>query len=82
MNKISTEIIVSTPSIQLWICPLIKAIHVAGLGSLKGYEMLRIPHCLGNRQQMSARMSALRTGRSLLPRNIIFLLLLLISLRG
>jgi hypothetical protein len=31
---------------------------------------------------MAARLSALLTGRSLLPRNIIFLYLVLISVRG
>jgi hypothetical protein len=31
---------------------------------------------------MAVRLSALRTGRALLPRNIIFLLLVLISVRG
>jgi hypothetical protein len=43
-------------------------------GGQQGCEMLRIPHCLDGR--------VLRTGRALLPRNIIFLLLVLIPVRG
>jgi hypothetical protein len=31
---------------------------------------------------MAVRLSVLRTGRALLPRNIIFMLLVLISVRG
>jgi hypothetical protein len=34
------------------------------------------------RSQIAVRLSALRTGFALLPRNIIFLLLVLISVRG
>jgi hypothetical protein len=40
--------------------------------------MLRIPHCLDSRPKNGVRLSALRTGRALLPRNIIFLFLVLI----
>jgi hypothetical protein len=60
-----------------------KAIPVTGHGGLYCCEMLRIPHCLETvGSQMETRLSALRTGRALLPRNIIFLLLVLISVRG
>jgi hypothetical protein len=41
--------------------------------------MLRVPHGTDNGSQMEAGLSALRTGRALLSRNIIFLLLVLIS---
>jgi hypothetical protein len=44
--------------------------------------MLRIPRCVDNCSQMAVRMSALRTGHGLLPRNIIFMLLVLNSVRG
>jgi hypothetical protein len=58
-----------------------KVIPVTGRGGLYGCEMLRIPHCLDKRLT-AVRLSVLRTGRALLPRNIIFLLLVLISVRG
>jgi hypothetical protein len=32
-----------------FIIPSIKSVPVTGLGGLQGCEMLRIPHCLGNR---------------------------------
>jgi hypothetical protein len=54
-------------------------IPVTDRGGLYGCEMLRIPHCLDNRLTDSVRLSALRTGRALLPRNITCLLLVLIS---
>jgi hypothetical protein len=45
--------------------------------------MLRAPHCLDNRLIDGGKVSALRTGRTLLPRNIIILIsLVLISVRG
>jgi hypothetical protein len=44
------------------------------------YLRYRIVREIGT--QMVVMLSALRTGRSLLPRNIIFLLLILISVRG
>jgi hypothetical protein len=45
--------------------------------------MLRIPHCLDNRFTDSGKVVSLRTGRALLPRNIIiFMYLVLISVRG
>jgi hypothetical protein len=46
-----------------------KAIPVTDRGGPYGCEMLRIPHCLVN-SQMVVRLSALRTGRNLLPRKI------------
>jgi hypothetical protein len=44
--------------------------------------MLKIPLCLDSRLTDGGRLLALRTGRSLLPRNIIYMLLVLISVRG
>jgi hypothetical protein len=44
--------------------------------------MFRIPHCLDSLLTDGGRFWALRTGRALLPRNIIFLLLIIISVRG
>jgi hypothetical protein len=44
--------------------------------------MLRIPHCLENRLTDGGRVVSLTTDRALLPRNIIFLLLVLISVRS
>jgi hypothetical protein len=49
-----------------------KTIPVTGRLSLWSCEMLKISHCLDNRI----------TSRALLPRNIIFLLLVLISVGG
>jgi hypothetical protein len=51
----------------------IKAISVTGLGGLYGCEMLRNPDCLDNRYTECG---------TLLPRHIIFLFLVLISVRG
>jgi hypothetical protein len=45
-------------------------------------EILKIPHCLDNGLQMAVKLTALDTDRTLLPRNIIILLLVLISVRG
>jgi hypothetical protein len=51
-------------------------------------EAYRVLRCLGSHivqtigSQMAVRLSALRTGHALLQRNIIFLLLVLISVRG
>jgi hypothetical protein len=45
-------------------------------------EMLRISLFLMIDSKMAVRFSALRTGHALLPRNIIFLLLVLLSVRG
>jgi hypothetical protein len=53
---------------------------ITGRGGLQACEMLRIPHCIGS--QIAVKISALGTGHALLPRNIIFLLLILISVRG
>jgi hypothetical protein len=47
----------------------LKGFPLTGRGGLQGYEMLRIQHCLDN--QLIDRLSAPRTGRTLLPRNII-----------
>jgi hypothetical protein len=57
--------------------------------------MLRIPHYIGSRPtdggkailytvglQMAVRLSALRAGHALLARKVIFLLLVLLSVRG
>jgi hypothetical protein len=54
----------------------VKAIPVTGRRGLYGCEMLRIPHCLDNR--LTDGDKALRNGSALLPRNINFLLLVLI----
>jgi hypothetical protein len=43
--------------------------------------MSKIPHCLDNLLKDGGKVVALRAGRTLLPRNI-FLLLVLISVRG
>jgi hypothetical protein len=60
-----------------------KAIPVTGPGGLEGCDMLSIPHTVYTiSPQMAARLSTLCTGCALLPRNIIFLLLILISVRG
>jgi hypothetical protein len=56
-----------------------KAILVIGRGGLQGCEILRLPHYIDNRITDAVRLSALRTGQALLPRNIISLLLVLIS---
>jgi hypothetical protein len=45
-------------------------------------EVLWIAHCLDNRLTDSGKVSALRPGLILLPKNIIFLLLVLLSVRG
>jgi hypothetical protein len=45
-------------------------------------EMLRVSHCLDNRLTVGGKIVVLRTGRALLPTNITFLLLVLISVRG
>jgi hypothetical protein len=55
---------------------------LTGRGGLWGCEMLRIPHSLVNRLTDGGKISAILTGRALLPINIIFLLLALISVRG
>jgi hypothetical protein len=45
--------------------------------------MLRIPHCLDDRLADGGKVSTLLTRRTLLPRNIIiFMFLVLISVRG
>jgi hypothetical protein len=49
-----------------------KAVPVTGCGDLYGCEMLRIPHCLDSRLIDGGKAVAPRTGRTLLPRNIIF----------
>jgi hypothetical protein len=59
----------------------VKLSPLTGHESLYGCEMLRIPHCLDSRLIDGVRLSALSTGRALLPKNI-FLLLVLISVRG
>jgi hypothetical protein len=43
--------------------------------------MLRMPHYLDSQVTDGGRLSALRTGRALLPRNVSYLLLVLISVR-
>jgi hypothetical protein len=55
-----------------------KTIPVTGRGGLYDSEMLRIPYCLDNRLTDGGKLSAV----ALLPRNIICLLLVLISVRG
>jgi hypothetical protein len=52
--------------------------EAVGCGS---FYLNSIPHCQDNRLTDEVRLSALRTGRALLPRNIICLLLVLISVR-
>jgi hypothetical protein len=59
-----------------------KAIPVTGRGGLWGCEILRIPHCLENRLTEDDNVVNLCTGPALLPRNIISLLLVLISVTG
>jgi hypothetical protein len=54
---------------------------VTGRGGLCSCETSRIPHYLDNRLADGVRLSALRAGRALFPRNI-FLLLVLISVRS
>jgi hypothetical protein len=54
------------------------AIPVTDRESLQCWEMLRIPQS----RQLAVRLSVLCTGRALLLRNIIFLLLICISVRG
>jgi hypothetical protein len=51
----------------------VKDIRVTGRGGLETCEMLRTPHCLDNR---------LTDDYALLHRNIVFLLLVLTSVRG
>jgi hypothetical protein len=60
----------------------VKVIPVTDRGGLGRYEKLKSPNCLDNRTQMTVRLLAIRTGRSLLPRNIICMLLVLISVTG
>jgi hypothetical protein len=45
-------------------------------------EMLRNPYCLDSRLIDGGKVASLRTGRARLPRNIVFLILVLISARG
>jgi hypothetical protein len=52
-----------------------KAILVTSRGGLQDCEMLRIPHCLENRLTDGDKLTLL------FPRNVIFLLLELISVR-
>jgi hypothetical protein len=59
-----------------------KAIPVTDHGGLQAREMFRTPHSLDNRLTDGGTLPTLRTGRALLPRNMIFLLLVLISVRG
>jgi hypothetical protein len=57
-----------------------KAILLTGREGLWRCEMLKIPHCLDNRLTDGGK--AVSTGQNLLPRNIIFLPLVFISVRG
>jgi hypothetical protein len=78
---------------KLLLCPHIKWMHDSWLDgskiklslwqALEAYlvEMLRIPHCIDNQLTDGGRLCALPTGSALLPRNIISLLLVLISVR-
>jgi hypothetical protein len=59
-----------------------KAIPVTGRGGLWGYQVLKISHCQDTRLKMAARLSDVHNDRALLTRNIIFMLLVLISVRG
>jgi hypothetical protein len=61
-----------------------KAILVTGRGGLWGGQMLRIPYCLDldNRLTDGGKVVSLRIRRTLLPRKIIFMFLVLISVRG
>jgi hypothetical protein len=43
-----------------------------GCGGLLSCDKLKIPHCADNRLTVAARLSAISTGRALLPRNIVF----------
>jgi hypothetical protein len=54
-------------------------IPVTGRGGVLGCEMMRILHCLDNRLTGGGKVS---TDHALLPTNITFLLLVLISVRG
>jgi hypothetical protein len=56
---------------------IVKAIPVTGREGLWGCEKLRISRRLDNRLTVDGSLSALRTGRSVFPRNIISLLLVL-----
>jgi hypothetical protein len=58
------------------------AVPLTDRGGLQGCEMLRIPDFLDSRLTDGGTVVSLRNGRALLPRNIIFLLLVLISARG
>jgi hypothetical protein len=59
-----------------------KIIPVTGLGGLSGCEMLRIPCCLDNLLTDAGKVAALHTRRTLLSRNtVILMFLVLISLR-
>jgi hypothetical protein len=60
-----------------------KAIPVTGLGGLLSSEMLRITHCLDNRLTDVGKVASPTLRPTLIPRNIItFMLLVLISVRG
>jgi hypothetical protein len=69
--------------IQLcFLCKKLKAIPVTGRGSLQGYEMLRIPHCLDNQLTGGGEFASLTRRPRSTPQNFYFLLLVLISVRG
>jgi hypothetical protein len=60
----------------------IRSIPVTSRGGLYGCDVLTIPHCPDTWLTDGSKLSALHTGHALLPRNIIFLLLVLISIRS
>jgi hypothetical protein len=57
-----------------------KASHATGSGGLYGCEMSRIPHCLDSRLKDGGKVVS--PTHPALPGTIIFLLLVLISVRG
>jgi hypothetical protein len=59
-----------------------KAIVATGHGGLKDCEMLRIPHCLDNRLTDGGKVVSLTRLPHTTLQNIIFLLLVPISVRG
>jgi hypothetical protein len=58
------------------------AIPVTGCGGLQGCGMLRIPHCLGSRLTDGGKVVSLTHRPRSTPRNIILLLLVLVSVTG
>jgi hypothetical protein len=59
-----------------------KALPVTDRGGLEGCEMLSISHRSDNRLTDGGKVATRHIGRALLPRNIICLILVLVSVRG